>query len=308
MTSIYGYIPKQHALFMNQTAPTWEVSLTTSVALADRLSDQLAESVLASSYVLLGDASLPDYHPESPSPDRLCVLTFWLDDHPDQEFLSLLPATATIQPSIQQDWVSIVQAEFIPFQAGPFYIHSSHYPPNPDAPYSLCIDAGPAFGTGQHATTFGCLELLSNLPTPLPGALLDLGTGSAILAIAMAKLFNRQLIATDIEAMAVATAKENAEKNGVGHLIETATADGFAHPLLAKHAPYSLIVANILAGPLKELAPSIAHHLAPAGTLILSGLLTTQVEDVMQHYTPLGLSLLHQYTHNNWACLLLGRQ
>ncbi|HZV23443.1 MAG TPA: 50S ribosomal protein L11 methyltransferase, partial [Luteimonas sp.] len=176
------------------------------------------------------------------------------------------------------------------------------------------VDASLAFGTGQHATTAGCLEALDRLePEGATFAnIADIGTGTGLLAFAALALWSdAKCIATDIDAIAVEVARDNAAINGVrlghgaGELL-LAQADGMQSPLLAARAPFDLIIANILAGPLIELAPDFANALAPGGTVILSGLLDNQADAVIRSYAAEGLSLAEgQSLSGEWPVLVL---
>jgi ribosomal protein L11 methyltransferase len=165
-----------------------------------------------------------------------------------------------------------------------------------------------AFGTGHHETTALCLSLLSDLAKRRRFLrVLDLGTGTGLLAIAAAKLWRRKVLASDIDPVAVAIARDNAILNEVGPLIRPIVADGLASPKLAQGAPYDLVIANILAGPLTRLAPQIAAAIAPGGMIILSGLLAWQQNLVSSFYRPHGLVLRRQLCDGPWSALLLER-
>ena len=283
----------------------WEITLQVSLAEAERVTESLAAMLLASSCDSLSERPVIE-----PSPEAPIKLTLWISKQPDAEWVSahvqpLLdsPANYAITQSLDQDWVSLVQANFKPFQAGDFYVHPTHLSAD-DAAYPIAIDAGPAFGTGQHATTFGCLELISAL-APFKGEVLDLGTGSGILAIAVAKRFGVHVIASDIEARAVATALANSKLNNVESKLTTLHASGFNHSSITSAAPFALITANILAAPLKTYAEPICAALQPGGKVILSGILEEQIEDVLATYLPLGFTLLREMRREGWGCLLL---
>lgn len=207
----------------------------------------------------------------------------------------------------QKDWVSEVQKSFPPLQAGRFFIYGSHYAGEiPAGSTPILIDAGMAFGSGEHETTSGCLKALDELGQEQKfERLLDMGCGSGILAIAMAKLWQQPVVAADIDEVAVKVTEENATINGERPLLHTCTSDGYQHPLVAEHAPYDLIVANILARPLVELAPELARHLAPGGSVVLSGLLDRQEKDVLAAHEAQGLTLVKRYPQNGWHTLLL---
>lgn len=176
------------------------------------------------------------------------------------------------------DWVARSLEGLKPVRAGRFLVHGSHDRDRRRiGDLAIQIEAGLAFGTGHHGTTAGCLEMIDRVVRrESPANALDLGTGSAVLAIAIAKLAHIPVLATDIDPVAVAVAADNVRLNGVSAFVATATATGFGHPLFARRAPFDLIVANILARPLMRLAPSMRTHLAPRGSLILSGILERQ--------------------------------
>jgi ribosomal protein L11 methyltransferase len=184
-----------------------------------------------------------------------------------------------------KDWVAENQRSFRPFRVGPFWVHPSHVRDGmPAGLLPIEIDAGLAFGTGTHATTRGCLEMLATLDPGETVNAVDVGCGSGILAIAMAKLWKRPVRGGDNDADAVAVALGNAGTNGVASLCRFVTSIGLQAPELARHAPYDLIVANILAGPLVELAESFAPAIRPGGRVLLSGLLVEQADMVVAAY------------------------
>jgi ribosomal protein L11 methyltransferase len=150
------------------------------------------------------------------------------------------------------------------------------------------IEAGLAFGTGHHETTALCLETLSDIARERGFRnVLDLGTGTGLLAIGAAKLWKRPVLASDIDPVAVEVARDNAIANDTGPLVRALVADGLANPILSRAAPYDLLIANILAGPLTQLAPSILRSLAPGAVLLLSGLLNNQEKLVTSFYRDL---------------------
>lgn len=183
------------------------------------------------------------------------------------------------------DWVAENQRSFRPFAVGPFWVHPSHVSDGmPGGLLPLRIDAGLAFGTGTHATTRGCLEMLATLDPRETANAVDVGCGSGILAIAMAKLWQRPVIGGDNDAEAIVVARENAELNGVADLCRFFVSAGLEADELRTPAPYDLIVANILAGPLVELSQSFAASVRPGGRVLLSGLLVEQAAQVLSAY------------------------
>jgi len=190
------------------------------------------------------------------------------------------------------DWVAENQRSFQPFQVGPFWVHPSHARDGlPAGLLPLEIDAGMAFGTGTHATTRGCLEMLATLDPLDTANAVDVGCGSGILAIAMAKLWTRPVLGGDNDPQAIAVAIDNAGLNGVAPLCRFVTSIGLGAPALAARAPYDLIVANILAGPLMDLSESFAAATRPGGGVLLSGLLVEQADLVVSTYQHCGFSL-----------------
>ncbi|MBI3199480.1 MAG: 50S ribosomal protein L11 methyltransferase [Rhodospirillales bacterium] len=210
------------------------------------------------------------------------------------------------------DWVAENQRSFRPFAVGPFWVHPSHVADGiPAGLLPLRIDAGLAFGTGTHATTRGCLELLATLDPSETANSVDVGCGSGILAIAMAKLWRRPVLGGDDDAEAVAVAEENAGLNGVGDLCRFVVSSGLQAPELAERAPYDLVVANILAGPLVDLSESFAAAVRPGGRVLLSGLLVEQAALILAAYARRGLAFERRLDLETdgawWRTLLLRR-
>ena len=205
-----------------------------------------------------------------------------------------------------EDWVSKSLEGLQPVKAGRFLIHGSHdRDMDMRGTIPVQINAGQAFGTGHHGTTAGCLKVLSEeLRGFDPGRILDLGTGSAVLAIALAKLLKREIVATDIDPVSIDTAKENIRDNEVHGFIKTAVASSFSHPIFRKKGPFDLIVANILAGPLCQMAPALAAHTALGGRVILSGLLPHQRARVIAAYRMQGLHLRRTIEEDGWLVLV----
>jgi ribosomal protein L11 methyltransferase len=218
-------------------------------------------------------------------------------------------ASLAVEALPETDWVAAGLASLPPVAAGRFVVHGSHDRGKiPAGRIGIEIDAGRAFGTGHHATTAGCLTVLDHLlrarryESPL-----DLGAGSGVLAIALAKILHKPVFAGDIDPLAVRVAAENARLNRVAHLVRPVLSDGLAHPEMRKRAPFDLVVANILAEPLMRLAPAVSRVLAPGGDLVLSGLLAHQRERVVAAYTAQGVYLRAARRFENWAVLHLRR-
>lgn len=206
-----------------------------------------------------------------------------------------------------KDWVKASLEDLVPVPAGRFVVHGQHdrsrVPPNK---IGIEIEAALAFGTGHHGTTRGCLLLLDHvLKAYQPRRVLDLGTGTGVLAIAAAKALHDQVLASDIDPASVRVARENAHLNETGALVTMVCATGFSAPQFAKAAPFDLVLANILANPLRQLAAPMAQHLAPSAMVILSGLLTPQVGGVIAAYRARGLVPLRHLKIEGWSSLLL---
>jgi ribosomal protein L11 methyltransferase len=217
----------------------------------------------------------------------------------------------TISPiDTETNWVAKSLEGLKPVTAGGFYVYGSHsaeqLPPAGLIP--LRIEAAQAFGTGHHETTTGCLEAIERtLKHTRPRKMIDVGTGTGVLAIALAKRTRTPVLASDIDPIATTTTIENARDNGVGTLVRAVTAPGLDHIAIARGAPYDLIVANILAGPLAALAPGIARAAAPGATIILSGLLATQCAWVANAYRAQNIVLRQRLIRGEWATLILER-
>jgi ribosomal protein L11 methyltransferase len=206
-----------------------------------------------------------------------------------------------------KDWVKATLEQLIPVRAGRFIVHGAHDRAKvPANKLGIEIEAALAFGTGHHGTTRGCLILLDHvLKAWRPRRVLDLGTGTGVLAIAAAKALRIQVLASDIDPMSVRVAAENARLNGTGDLVETIRATGFAAPEFARRGPFDLVLANILANPLREMATPMARHLAPSALVILSGLLPPQAQGVIAAYRGRGLVLKRHIQIEGWSSLLL---
>lgn len=219
-------------------------------------------------------------------------------------------ADVAIEPVPDKDWVSESQRALPPIRAGRFYVHGAHVTaPRPRGTTAIEIEAGLAFGTGRHETTRGCLLALQRLKRAgfAPRRPLDLGTGSGLLAIAMAHLWQVPVLASDNDPQATKVARENVILNGVGDLVRVVTGAGYAAPAVRDGGPYDLIVANILARPLMRLAPGLARHLAPKGVALLSGLLVEQEAMVLEAHERQGLGLLWRLRLGDWSVLAVGR-
>jgi Ribosomal protein L11 methylase len=218
-----------------------------------------------------------------------------------------IPIQQEILPDI--DWVAKSLEGLKPVRAGRFLVYGSHDRDRlgPED-IGIEIEAGQAFGTGHHGTTAGCLELIAEVVRDeRPESALDLGAGSAVLAIAIAKIARIPILATDIDPVAVEVANLNVRLNGVADLVETVVAAGFDHAAIKERSNFDLIVANILAGPLMDLAPGMARHLSSDGSLILSGILDRQEDGVLEAYRAEGFRHIRTLPKEGWVTLHLKR-
>jgi ribosomal protein L11 methyltransferase len=215
----------------------------------------------------------------------------------------------TFDSVAETDWVAQSLAGLGPVTAGRFVVHGAHDRARvPANRIGIEIEAALAFGTGHHGTTRGCLLVLDCLEKVLrPRRVLDIGTGTGVLAIAAARALRRPVLASDIDRRAVTTARVNARINRTGSLVEVVSAAGLTHPRFRQRRPFDLILANILLGPLQRLARPIAGMLAPHGRLVLSGLLTVQANAALAVYRLQGLALERRIVLDEWTALVLRR-
>jgi ribosomal protein L11 methyltransferase len=231
------------------------------------------------------------------------------DAAPDAEFLSRLCGRTVIrEPLPDQDWIRLSLEGLPPVRAGRFFLHGAHDAGQiPAGVIPIRIEAGLAFGTGHHESTAICLETMCRLAKQRRFArTLDIGCGTGVLAIAAAKLWKARVVASDIDPIAIDTARANARANAAPD-IGFACADGLDHPIIRITAPYDLICANILAGPLTRLAPAIAKASGGGGTVLLSGLLRNQENLVLSYYRGKNLVFCGALRNGPWSALLLRR-
>ncbi|TKD21832.1 50S ribosomal protein L11 methyltransferase [Rhodobacter capsulatus] len=236
-------------------------------------------------------------------------------DRPDDIVLDLLAAAygATgfvISELPETDWVAHVKRELAPVVAGRFFVHGSHDADKvPEGSIPLVIDAAMAFGTGHHGTTLGCLTALDRLANDgiHPRKTVDIGCGTAVLGMAAAKLWPETVLASDIDPIAVETAAANVTGNDLAGRVICLQAAGFAHPELQAAAPFDLVFANILKGPLITLAPDMGRFCAESGRVILSGILIEQGDEVIDAYQAQGFRLVSRDNYGDWTTLVLQR-
>ncbi|MEP2641945.1 50S ribosomal protein L11 methyltransferase [Roseobacter sp.] len=232
---------------------------------------------------------------------------------PDDTALTLLATALGANPFVvselpETDWVAHVRRELAPVQAGRFFVYGSHDADQvPDGAEPLLIEAAMAFGTGHHGTTLGCLRALDRLANAgvVGQSVADVGCGTAVLAMAAARIWPNPVLASDIDEVAVEVAHSNVVANNLDGRVTCLEAAGFDHPDLLAAGPFDLVFANILKGPLIALAPDMAQHLQPGGHAILSGILNEQADDVIAVYAQNGINLAHREEIVDWTTLTL---
>ncbi|MFT7358848.1 50S ribosomal protein L11 methyltransferase [Parasphingorhabdus sp.] len=297
---------------------TWKVSIPCTRAEAQTLAaDNLFVSSADSTPTIVAselDVKRPDewmidvYCEQEPDPELVGNL---LSLSPSAEHAGLLPIVTIVE---NEDWVTLSQQGLEPLRAGRFHVHTSSDQPSENPKLTnICIDAGQAFGTGHHETTMGCLQSLDQLRRSGHRFrnIADVGTGSGLLAFAAHHLWrDAKIIASDIDPIAVTVTESNAERNAIPlgngrRHIRLVQSNGLDHPALRQRAPFDLIIANILAGPLVALAPQIATASTAGTVLLLAGLLSRQKAEVVSAYVREGFRLKHSRLDNEWPCLTL---
>ncbi len=304
---------------MNQQADSWKLTLPCTRDEAE---------LLGSSLDLLADLPEPPVlmsrEPDPARPDSW-LLEAYFETEPDDALIAavraLVPSAAGHAAIVERlapaDWLTLSQQGLAPVRAGRFFVCTpAHAHAIPSETIAFIIEASLAFGTGHHETTAGCLEMLDRLKQQ--GArfseIADIGTGTGLLAFAAQRLWPRaRVIASDIDPVAIEITAENATINGIAtgrgrNAVELIVAAGLAHPRLRGRAPYDLLIANILAGPLIEMAPVLADAVEPGGSLILAGLLDIQAEAVANAYRRHGMRLADRIDNGDWPALRLVRR
>lgn len=260
------------------------------------------------------DARKPDHQ------DGEWSLEVYMEDAPDLDILAeqlavfderlARLAPPELHPIPDKDWVAHSLEGLGIVEAGRFVLYGIHDADKVEASderIAIRIDANQAFGTGHHPTTEGCLKLLDRFAGFAPRSIFDLGCGSAVLAIAAAKLWGRNILASDIDATSVDIARENITLNNCASMIEAVVANGFEHEAIAGRAPFDFVFANILAGPLVEFAPAMAGHVAKNGRVMLAGLMSEQEARVTSAYEAAGFRLINRLDQETWPVLLFVR-
>jgi len=294
---------------------SWKVTLPCTRAEAEALKGDIAQFAAMDSPPVLvtseaeGEAwRLDAYFEAEPGADDLALLRALAPG------ADAAPAVARVGDA---DWVTLSQAGLEPIRAGRFFVHTpAHRGEVPPGAAAFEIDAGRAFGTGQHETTAGCLIALDRLKAAgaQVASLADIGTGTGLLAFAAMHLWPAaRAVASDVDPVAIAVAAENAAINGVGlgrgpGRLELVVAAGMEHRRLQDRAPYDLIIANILAGPLIELAPALAGALAPGGRLVLAGLLNRQAVEVAAACRRAGMMGAFSVERGDWPTLVMRKR
>jgi len=295
---------------------SWKITLPCTKAEAESISDDLPDLAM-----LDPQPTLMTSEPDPARPDDW-QLDAYVEAKPDKTLIAaiarLAPSAAKVKPVIthipEDDWVTLSQSGLEPIHAGRFFVHTPHNADSvPEGMTGFVIDAGRAFGTGHHETTTGCLMMLDRLKRNglRFDDIADIGTGTGLLAFAARALWPAaKVIASDIDPVSIEVTEENAAANGVPvgrgrSQVELVVAPGLAHRRLKTRLPYDLLIANILAGPLIELAPVFGNAVLPGGTIILAGLLDTQAEAVAQAYRRQGFYLAGTVVRGDWPTLRL---
>ncbi len=295
-----------------QSASSWKLTLPCTRAQAEALA--VADDPLPS---LDPPPVLMTSEPDETRPDEW-RLDAYFEGEPDADMLAQVRALVNarvpgmLETLDDEDWVTASQRGMEPVRAGRFFVHTpAHRGQAPEGTIAFEIDAGRAFGTGHHETTSGCLEALDALEGESFANIADIGTGTGLLAFAAHRLWpDAHVIASDIDPVSIEVTRTNSMVNAVPLAtgpgqVALVVADGMAAPELAARAPFDLIISNILAGPLIELAPSFAMALAPGGVLILAGLLDRQADAVTNAYRARGLIDTARVTRGEWPTLVL---
>ena len=289
-----------------------KITWTGSREILEAASDALAEALLPPA----GAVSLTKADPTKEDADTVWRLEAYFEETPDITAANDLvlncgvTETGEVETLPDVDWVAHSLDGLGIVRCGRFVLYGVHDEeklPEEEGDVPIRIDANQAFGTGHHPTTAGCLTLLDRFAGFAPKSILDLGCGSAVLAIAAAKVWNRKILASDIDPKSVEIAAANAELNNVGTHVRTITAEGFDHEEIRDAAPFDFIFANILAGPLVELAPMMSEHMKKNGRVMLAGLMAEQEKSVLSAYESAGFRQINKLDDPTWPVLLFVR-
>jgi ribosomal protein L11 methyltransferase len=290
--------------------PTHVARIVTDQAKARRIADLLGESFDPA------ETAVAAFERDDGSAAPPWLVEVYFAREPDRAAVADLirvaagtPVDVAFETFGEKDWVAASLEGLNPVTAGRFTVHGCHDRPKvPANTIAIEIEAALAFGTGHHGTTRGCLLALDDLlKRRRPRYPLDIGTGTGVLAIAAARALQRRVLASDLDPVAVTTARGNARRNKAGGLVTTLAARGTRSAAIQAHAPFDLVFANILLGPLTRLAAPISWILEPHATVILSGLLHTQANAVLAAYRARGLRLVRRIELDEWTTLVLSR-
>jgi ribosomal protein L11 methyltransferase len=288
---------------MSAPVAGWRISLDVPASAVDVFAAALQPHCAAVSWFGEDEGSwqVEGYAPEPPDRAALAVSLALA-----AAACGAAPPLPRVEPLAQEDWAKANLEDFPAMTIGRFFVRGSHDPSAvPGGLIGLCIDAATAFGSGRHASTAGCLEALGLLALRPVFRALDMGCGSGILALAMARLWRVPVMAADIDPEAVVVTRRNARRNGAGGLVRALCADSYAAPDIAARAPYDLIACNILARPLCRMARDLARSLAPGGAAILSGFLEADANAVLAAHRLQGLRLMRRITIDGWQTLIV---
>ena len=288
---------------MNSAGNTTVARLVCDEATARRLADSLSE------HLDLAETAVAAFE----GIDGRWNVEIHFEQAPDEAAIRRLigdaggPADVMFETIAARDWVAASLADLKPVAAGRFTVHGAHDRVHVTANrIGIEIEAALAFGTGHHGTTRGCLLALDGIvKRAAPRRVLDIGTGTGVLAIAAAKALRVPVLASDIDPEAVRIARENARLNGIAPFLEYLHAAGLGAPRFRTRAPFDLVFANILLPPLKRLAGPMRPLLAPSAHVVLSGLLAAQEQAALAAYRPHGLTLVRRIPLGEWVTLVL---
>ena len=246
----------------------------------------------------------------------LWEITCYFDNGPDDIRLMLLAAASGACPFLVSElqetgWIETAQRQLAPVTAGRFFVHGKHDADKiPKATIPLAVEAAMAFGTGHHGTTRGCLLAIERLTRSghRAGRVLDIGCGTAVLAMAAARVFDAQVIASDCDGAAVDTARANVESNGLSDCIRVVNGEGFGHPEILRSSPYDLVLANLLEATLVQMAKDFASHCTPGGFAVLSGVLSPRRHIVIMRFEEVGFREHETIATGEWATMVVRKQ